>query len=92
VAAARYAFYRRCSTEDEQDPTLSFPRQLGDALRRVGTDGVIVGHYYDIESGKLRYDARGGGHLDGFNIDMPAMAGSRNSLPQLPSSPGLSTG
>ena len=27
----RYAFYGRVSTEDEQDPTLSFPRQLTNA-------------------------------------------------------------
>ena len=33
----RYAWYGRVSTEDEQDPTLSFPRQLANAERRVAT-------------------------------------------------------
>ena len=80
MTAPRYAFYGRCSTEDEQDPTLSFPRQLGNARRRIGTDGVIVAHYYDIESGKLRYDARGGGHLDGFEIDIPRDGGLQDLL------------
>jgi hypothetical protein len=28
-AGARYAWYGRVSTEDEQDPTLSFPRRPG---------------------------------------------------------------
>ena len=32
--AVRYAWYGRVSTEDEQDPTLSFPRQLANAERR----------------------------------------------------------
>jgi hypothetical protein len=44
----RYAFYGRVSTEDEQDPTLSFPRQLTNAQRLVAdSGGRIVAHYYD---------------------------------------------
>lgn len=49
TAAPRYACYGRVSTEDEQDPTLSFPRQLGNAERLVAdSGGRIVAHYYDI--------------------------------------------
>ena len=45
----RYAFYGRVSTEDEQDPTLSFPRQLTNAERLVAdSGGRIVAHYYDL--------------------------------------------
>lgn len=31
AASPRYAWYGRVSTEGEQDPTLSFPRQLANA-------------------------------------------------------------
>lgn len=67
--AARYAWYGRVSTEDEQDPTLSFPRQLNNSERQVAeSGGLIVAHFYDVESGTCRYDARGSGGLSGFNI------------------------
>jgi DNA invertase Pin-like site-specific DNA recombinase len=52
----RWAFYGRVSTEDNQDPTLSLPRQLANceaAAASVG--GHIVVHFYDIESGAARY-------------------------------------
>ena len=59
---ARYAWYGRVSTEDEQDPTLSFPRQLANAEHQVeDVGGRIVAHYYDIESGTRTYAARGSG-------------------------------
>ena len=38
-AGARYAWYGRVSTEDEQDPTVSFPRQFDNAKRRVADAG-----------------------------------------------------
>lgn len=76
----RYAWYGRVSTEDEQDPTLSFPRQLGNAKRRIGDDGVIVAHFYDIESGKRRYEDRGTGNLTGFDIDIPRDGGLQELL------------
>lgn len=51
----RCAFYGRVSTEDNQDPTLSLPRQGANceqALGRIG--GKIVAHYYDVENGAGR--------------------------------------
>ena len=66
----------RVSTEDEQDPTLSFPRQLQNAERQVEeADGRIVCHYYDIESGTRAYAARGSGGLAGFDIPIPRDGG-----------------
>jgi len=79
--APRYAFYGRVSTEDEQDPTLSFPRQLDNVERAVGeAGGRIVGHYYDIESGTRAYEARGSGNLAGFDIAIPRDGGLQDLL------------
>jgi len=79
--APRYAWYGRVSTEDEQDPTLSFPRQLANAERQVGESaGRIVAHYYDIESGTRAYAARGSGGLAGFDIAIPRDGGLQELL------------
>ncbi len=81
AAAPRYAWYGRVSTEDEQDPTLSFPRQLANAERQVAeSGGRIVAHYYDIESGTGTYAARGSGGLVGFEIAIPRDGGLRDLL------------
>lgn len=73
----RCAFYGRVSTEDNQDPTLSLPRQLANceqALGRIG--GRIVAHYYDVESGASALDSRGSGRgLRGFEIPIPRDGG-----------------
>ncbi len=77
----RYAWYGRVSTEDEQDPTLSFPRQLANAERQVEeAGGRIVAHYYDIESGTGTYSARGSGGLAGFEIPIPRDGGLQDLL------------
>ncbi len=77
----RYAWYGRVSTEDEQDPTLSFPRQLANAERQVAeAGGRIVAHYYDIESGTRTYAARGSGGLAGFDIPIPRDGGLQELL------------
>ena len=77
----RYAWYGRVSTEDEQDPTLSFPRQLANAERQVEeAGGRIVAHYYDIESGTRAYAARGSGGLAGFDIPIPRDGGLQDLL------------
>ena len=77
----RYAWYGRVSTEDEQDPTLSFPRQLQNAERQVEeAGGRIVAHYYDIESGTRAYAARGSGGLAGFDIPIPRDGGLQDLL------------
>jgi site-specific DNA recombinase len=77
----RYAFYGRVSTEDEQDPTLSFPRQLANAERLVAdSGGRIVAHYFDIESGTRPYAGRGSGNVAGFNIGIPRDGGFQDLL------------
>jgi site-specific DNA recombinase len=79
--APRYAWYGRVSTEDEQDPTLSFPRQLANAERQVEeAGGRIVAHFYDIESGTRAYTARGSGGLAGFDIPIPRDGGLQDLL------------
>ncbi len=79
--APRYAWYGRVSTEDEQDPTLSFPRQLNNAERQVNeSGGRIVAHYYDIESGTGTYALRGSGGLAGFEIAIPRDGGLQDLL------------
>lgn len=74
---SRFAFYGRVSTEDNQDPTLSIPRQLANCERAVeGIGGLIVAHFYDIESGAARLEARGSGRAVGaFDIPIPRDGG-----------------
>lgn len=76
------AFYGRVSTEDNQDPTLSLPRQLSNcelAVERVG--GRIVAHFYDIESGDSSFEERGSGRkLRGFDIPIPRDGGLNDLL------------
>ena len=77
----RYAWYGRVSTEDEQDPTLSFPRQLANTEHQVEeAGGRIVAHFYDIESGTRAYTARGSGGLAGFDIPIPRDGGLQDLL------------
>jgi DNA invertase Pin-like site-specific DNA recombinase len=81
VPTLRYAWYGRVSTEDEQDPTLSFPRQLSNAERSVAdSGGRIAAHYYDIESGTRSYDDRGSGGLSGFDIPIMRDGGLQELL------------
>ncbi|MBA3630269.1 MAG: recombinase family protein [Actinobacteria bacterium] len=73
----RFAFYGRVSTEDNQDPTLSLPRQLANCERAVAeAGGCIVAHFYDVESGAMRLEGRGSGKgLVGFDIPIPRDGG-----------------
>jgi site-specific DNA recombinase len=68
--ALRFAFYGRVSTEDNQDPTLSLPRQLANCERAAAqAEGRIVAHFYDVESGAISLEGRGSGKgLVGFDI------------------------
>jgi site-specific DNA recombinase len=77
----RFAFYGRVSTEDNQDPTLSLPRQLRSCTEGVERlSGEIVAHYYDVESGSSGMGVRGNvGKLSGFEIPIPRDGG----LPEL---------
>jgi site-specific DNA recombinase len=84
-----YAWYGRVSTEDEQDPTLFFPRQLKNAERQVAeAGGRIVARYYDVESGTRAYDARGSGSLAGFDIPIPRDGGLQDLLADAGRRPG----
>ena len=76
-AGMRFAFYGRVSTEDNQDPTLSLPRQLASCERAVEeAGGSVVAHFYDVESGAMRLDQRGSGKgLQGFDIPIPRDGG-----------------
>jgi DNA invertase Pin-like site-specific DNA recombinase len=76
-AGLRFVFYGRVSTEDNQDPTLSLPRQLANCEKAVAeAGGRVVAHFYDVESGAMRFDARGSGKgLAGFDIPIPRDGG-----------------
>lgn len=72
----RWAFYGRVSTEDNQDPTLSPPRQLANCeVAAASVGGQVVTHFYDIESGAARYEKRGAGHVSDFDIQIPREGG-----------------
>jgi hypothetical protein len=57
------AWIGRTSTEDQQDPTRSLPRQLASARRALPEEMVIVAHFYDVESGRKTVEQRGHGHV-----------------------------
>ncbi len=64
-----------------QDPTLSLPRQLGSSQRSLPEDGLIVAHFYDVESGRMDLDARGSGHAhEQFDIPIPRDGGIQDLL------------
>ena len=58
----RLAWWGRVSTEDQQDPTLSLPRQLHNSRSALPTGALIVAHYYDVESGRKDLALRGYSH------------------------------
>jgi site-specific DNA recombinase len=71
----------RTSTEDSQDPTLSLPRQLKNSHTALPPGCVIVGHFYDVESGRLDLDQRGRGTAhQAFNIPIPRDGGIADLL------------
>ena len=53
------AFLGRTSTDDQQDPTLSIPRQAASCRAALPAGSVIVAHFYDIESGRKDLAGRG---------------------------------
>ncbi|MFE0024136.1 recombinase family protein [Amycolatopsis sp. NPDC059021] len=77
----RFAWLGRVSTKDMQDPTLSLPRQLGNSQRSLPEDGLIVAHFYDVESGRMDLDARGSGRAhEQFDIPIPRDGGIQDLL------------
>lgn len=57
----RIAFLGRTSTEDQQDPTISIPRQLRNSENALPDGAMIVAYFYDIESGRKDLSERGRG-------------------------------
>lgn len=49
----------RTSTDDQQDPTLSLPRQLANCRSALPAQFVIVAKFYDVESGRKDLSLRG---------------------------------
>jgi len=77
----RAAFAGRTSTYDQQDPTLSLPRQLRASQAVQPPDAVIVAHFYDIESGRRDLADRGHGHAhEQFQIPIPRDGGIADLL------------
>lgn len=77
----RLAFAARTSTEDQQDPTLSIPRQLATCRAAIPEHGVIVAHFYDVESGRKDLAARGLGRgHERFAIPVPRDGGIQDLL------------
>ncbi|GAA1895384.1 recombinase family protein [Streptantibioticus ferralitis] len=75
------AFAGRTSTDDQQDPTLSLPRQLRNSQKVLPDNAVIVAHFYDIESGRMDLAARGRGHAhEQFQIPIPRDGGIQDLL------------
>ena len=54
----RFAFYRRVSTDDWQDPVTSRARQLQQAMMLVAGRGVIAAEFFDIGESRARPWAR----------------------------------
>ncbi|WP_216918150.1 recombinase family protein, partial [Nocardia noduli] len=80
----RAAFVGRTSTDDNQDPTLSIPRQLSTCETKLAGLPVqvsIVAHYWDIETGRLDLDARGHSTAhQRFDIPVPRDGGITDLL------------
>ena len=85
VAAApsliRLAWVGRTSTYDQQDPTLSLPRQLRTSMQALPDNAVIVVHFYDVESGRKDLADRGRGRAhEMFQIPIPRDGGMSDLL------------
>jgi site-specific DNA recombinase len=80
-AIIRAAFAGRTSTYDQQDPTLSLPRQLRASQAVLPEEAVIVAHFYDVESGRKELADRGHGHAhEQFQIPIPRDGGLADLL------------
>ncbi len=75
------AFAARVSDKDNQDPTLSIPRQLARCREALPPYCVIVAFFWDVESGRTSLDLRG--HSDAhemFNVPVPRDGGLADLL------------
>ncbi|MBA2272784.1 MAG: hypothetical protein H0W21_02610 [Actinobacteria bacterium] len=77
----RFAWWGRVSTEDQQDPTLSLPRQLRNSRAALPPGAVIVAHFYDVESGRRELELRGRSNAhERFDIPIPRDGGIQELL------------
>ncbi|MCI0687538.1 MAG: recombinase family protein, partial [Sporichthyaceae bacterium] len=75
------AFAARVSDKDNQDPTLSIPRQLARCREALPPYCVIVAFFWDVESGRTSLDLRG--HSDAhelFAVPVPRDGGIADLL------------
>jgi site-specific DNA recombinase len=75
------AFAARVSDKDNQDPTLSIPRQLARCREVLPPYCVIVAFFWDVESGRTNLDLRG--HSDAhemFKVPVPRDGGVADLL------------
>jgi site-specific DNA recombinase len=77
----RFAWAGRTSTYDQQDPTLSLPRQYRASQLVLPEDALIVANFYDIESGRKDLAARGRSTAhELFDIPIPRDGGIQDLL------------
>ncbi|MGI5223760.1 recombinase family protein [Actinoallomurus sp. CA-142502] len=75
------AWLGRTSTEDQQDPSLSLPRQLRKSRQALPDGYVIVAHFYDVESGRKELGDRGYSRAhEQFDIAIPRDGGIQDLL------------
>jgi len=75
------AFAARVSDKDNQDPTLSIPRQLARCREALPPYCVIVAFFWDVESGQTNLDLRGRGDAhELFNVAVPRDGGIADVL------------
>jgi site-specific DNA recombinase len=75
------AFAGRVSDKDNQDPTLSIPRQLASVRAALPPYCVLVAFYWDVESGRTNLDLRGQGDAhEMFNVPVPRDGGVADLL------------
>ncbi len=77
----RAAFLARVSTDDQQDPTLSLPRQFANCQAALLDGWEITVLFWDIESGRKDLDRRGRGHAhEHIKVPLPRDGGLADLL------------
>jgi site-specific DNA recombinase len=74
--SVRVAFLARVSTDDQQDPTLSLPRQLANCEAALPEGWRITAWFWDIESGRIALERRGRSDAhEHINVPLPRDGG-----------------
>jgi len=75
------AFLARVSTDDQQDPTLSLPRQLANCEGALPEGWGISAYFWDIESGRTALERRGRGRAhERIDVPLPRDGGLQDLL------------